>query len=638
MKTNFLDSSNVLANESEEKVLRAITEGTATAIGTEFFRVLVKYLALALGVNFAFVAEFAEVNTRVRTIAYWGPTDFRNNVEFSLEGTPCKDVLQGKLCHYPAHVKDLFPQDVGLVKLGAEGYLGVPLVNASGQILGHLVVFDTRPMPEEPKFLSIFHIFASRAAAELERKRIEQALQESEQRLTNILASAMDAIIALDDNFSITLFNKAAEKTFCVSTKDIIGQSFQQFLTPKLTNILNEYINNISANQNKILSLWLPENLFARRANGEEFPIEATISQAIVLGKNLYTIILRDINERKIAEDKLQTLELDNLYLQEEIRNNYNFEEIIGSSAVMKAVFQKVKQVASTDSTVLIIGETGTGKELIAHAIHSHSKRKSRPLIKVNCAALSAGLIESEFFGHEKGAFTGAISQKIGRFELANGGTIFLDEIGEISLEIQAKLLRVLQEQEFERVGGVKTLKVDVRVIAATNRNLKQMVSENSFRADLYYRLNVFPINLPALRERPADIPLLVSYFVNKHMSSVGKKITSISQKTMQKLLNYTWPGNIRELENIVERALILSEGNILEIEEEFLLTPKSALLKLNTNIDRSLEDTEKEHILKVLDKVGWVIEGTQGAATILKINPNTLRSRMKKLGIARPS
>jgi formate hydrogenlyase transcriptional activator len=637
MKTNLLDSNNILANQSEEKVLRAIVEGTATAIGTEFFRALVKYLALALGVNFAFVAEFAEVNTRVKTIAYWGPTDFRNNVEFSLDGTPCKDVLQGKLCHYPAHVKDLFPKDVGLVKLEAEGYLGVPLVNANGQILGHLVVFDTRPMPEEPKFLSIFHIFASRAAAELERKRIEQALQESEQRLANILASAMDAIIALDDNFSITLFNKAAEKTFCVSAKDIIGQSFQQFLTPKLINILNEYISNILSSQNKILSLWLPENLLARRANGEEFPIEATISQVTVLGKNLYTIILRDINERKIVEDKLQTLELDNLYLQEEIRNNYNFEEIIGSSAVMKAVFQKIKQVASTDSTVLIIGETGTGKELIAHAIHNHSKRKNRPLIKVNCAALSAGLIESEFFGHEKGAFTGAISQKIGRFELANGGTIFLDEIGEISLEIQAKLLRVLQEQEFERVGGVKTLKVDVRVIAATNRNLKQMVSENSFRADLYYRLNVFPINLPALRERSADIPLLVGYFVNKHMSSVGKKITSISQKTMQKLIDYTWPGNIRELENIVERALILSEGNVLEIEEDFLLISKSPSLRLNIDIDKSLEDTEKEHIIKILTKTAWVIEGAQGAATILKINPNTLRSRMKKLGITRP-
>ena len=287
MKTNLLDSNNILANQSEEKVLRAILEVTATAIGTEFFRALVKYLALALGVNFAFVAEFAEVNTRVKTIAYWGPSDFRNNVEFSLDGTPCKDVLQGKLCHYPAHVKDLFPQDVGLVKLEAEGYLGVPLVNANNQILGHLVVFDTKPMPEEPKFLSIFHIFASRAAAELERKRIEQALQESEQRLTNILASAMDAIIALDDNFSITLFNKAAEKTFCVSAKDIIGQSFQQFLTPKLTTVLNEYISNISANHNKTLSLWLPENLLARRASGEEFLIEATIPQATVLGKIL---------------------------------------------------------------------------------------------------------------------------------------------------------------------------------------------------------------------------------------------------------------------------------------------------------------------------------------------------------------
>jgi transcriptional regulator with GAF, ATPase, and Fis domain len=375
----------------------------------------------------------------------------------------------------------------------------------------------------------------------------------------------------------------------------------------------------------------------ALRADATEFPIEATVSQVTVARQRLYTIILRDINDRKVAEEKLHALELENLYLQEEIKSSYNFEEIVGTSSSMEKVFQKVKQVANTDSTVLIIGETGTGKELIAHAIHNRSKRKNRPLIKVNCAALSAGLIESEFFGHEKGAFTGAISQRIGRFELANGGTIFLDEIGEISLEVQAKLLRVLQEEEFERVGGTKTLKVDVRVIAATNRNLKAMVEEKTFRADLYYRLNVFPIDLPALRQRKEDISLLVRYFVNKHMTAMGKKITSISQETIQQFMSYSWPGNIRELENVVERALILANGSVLHIEDEFPLL-KQVKQSLTVTEYKSLEEIEREYILKILENVGWIIEGAKGAAVILKINPNTLRSRMQKLGIRKPN
>jgi formate hydrogenlyase transcriptional activator len=327
-------------------------------------------------------------------------------------------------------------------------------------------------------------------------------------------------------------------------------------------------------------------------------------------------------------------LDRENIYLREEIKTEYNFEEVIGRSAGLKKILKRVEEVAGTDSSVLITGETGTGKELIARAIHQLGKRKHRALIKVNCAALPVGLIENELFGHEKGAFTGAISKKIGRFELADGGTIFLDEIGDLPQEVQAKLLRVLQEHEFERIGSTQTIKVNVRVIAATNRNLEKAVRQNSFRADLYYRLNVFPIHLPPIRERKEDIPLLTRFFVNKHMIRMGKRIEEIDRETMSRLRAYSWPGNIRELENIIERAVILCKGPSLEIEDELL--PSLDLPDQEENQPLTLEKVEREHILKILEKTRWVVDGQKGAAKILKLHPSTLRSRMQKLGIQR--
>jgi len=284
---------------------------------------------------------------------------------------------------------------------------------------------------------------------------------------------------------------------------------------------------------------------------------------------------------------------------------------------------------------VLIRGETGTGKELIARALHSASHRCDRPLIKVNCAALPTGLVESELFGHEKGAFTGALTKRIGRFELAHGGTIFLDEIGEIPADIQAKLLRVLQERVFERVGGSVPIKVDVRVIAATNRDLLKAVREKSFREDLYYRLNVFPIQMPPLRDRAGDVPLLTHFLVEKLAMRVGKRIEGVSRKTMERLLAYRWPGNVRELENVIERAVIMNEGPLLEIEPE-MLSDSAGSPTLDQGTD--LESMERNHTLSILQQTGWVIEGPKGAAIILGLHPNTLRSRMKKHGISRSS
>lgn len=333
-------------------------------------------------------------------------------------------------------------------------------------------------------------------------------------------------------------------------------------------------------------------------------------------------------------------LEKENVYLQEEIRTVHNFEEIVGNSPVLLELLRKVDQVAPTDSSVLIYGETGTGKELIARAIHDRSNRKDRPLVKVNCSAISAGLVESELFGHVKGAFTGAFERRVGRFELADGGTIFLDEVGELPLDTQVKLLRVLQEREFEPVGSNRSIRVDVRIICATNRNLQDSINEGTFRSDLYYRLNVFPLEVPPLRERPADIPQLAMFFLTRFARNLGKKIDGISTAATEKLAHYSWPGNVRELQNLIERALILCNGPILELENDLTNVSASLVIPEVTHADepqlKTLQEVEREHILAVLRETNGVIEGAHGAAKTLGLHPNTLRHRMEKLGIKR--
>jgi transcriptional regulator with GAF, ATPase, and Fis domain len=341
-----------------------------------------------------------------------------------------------------------------------------------------------------------------------------------------------------------------------------------------------------------------------------------------------------DITEQVLMEREKARLEAQNVYLQEEIKGTHNFEELIGSSTSLKKVLKNVERVAPTDSTVLITGETGTGKELIARAIHNLSPRKDKPLVKVNCAAIPSGLMESELFGHEKGAFTGALTKKMGRFEVADKGTIFLDEIGELPLDLQSKLLRVLQEGEFERVGGTQTFKVNVRVIAATNRDLEQLCKTGQYRADLYYRLNVFPIQLPSLREREGDIPLLAQYFVRKFAASFGKKILRIPEQLMTTLQRYQWPGNIRELEHVIERAVILSEGPELEFVD--WLSPSDKKTGMAKTV--TLEEMERQHIRDVLEQTNWRVSGPRGAAEVLGLKPTTLEARMKKLSIVRPA
>lgn len=340
--------------------------------------------------------------------------------------------------------------------------------------------------------------------------------------------------------------------------------------------------------------------------------------------------------KNKLAQEKL--------YLEEELNSAWNFEQIIGVSPVFKRILKQVETVAPIDSTVLIYGETGTGKEIIARAIHNLSNRRERTLVKINCAAIPSGLLESELFGHEKGAFTGAIAQRSGRFELAHKGTLLLDEIGEIPIELQPKLLRVLQEQEFERLGSSRTQRVDVRLVAATNRNLAEMVENNQFRQDLYYRLNVFPITIPPLRERPEDIPLLVRYFASKFAARMRKRVETVSKEAMTALTKYNWPGNIRELENFIERAIILTSGSELNIPMAELKPKTKAEKALSTrtastspsSVPATLQSIERDHIIQVLRETNWVVSGPNGAAERLGMKRTTLQSKMQKLGITR--
>jgi PAS domain S-box-containing protein len=603
------------------------------------------------------------------------------------------------------------------------------------------------------------------------RRQAEEILREGEAQLAGIIGSAMDAIVSIDGNQRIVLFNSAAEKIFGCSSREARGQPLDRFIPQRFREELEANIRAFGQTDVTGRSMGLPMALFGRRAFGEEFPIEAVLSQLELKGQKLYTIILRDITERHQAEKALRQseerfrnladtapvmiwisdtnelctyinqqwldftgrsmeqelgngwaegiyeddyarcretyssafqrrvpfkmeyrlrcadglirwvydngaprftsdgeflgyigccidisnrkdveaalqsalekvsqltnqLQEENIYLQEEIKLGHNFDEIIGQSEAIKYVLYKIEQVAPTDSTVLIMGETGTGKELVARAIHSTGRRKDRALVKVDCAALSASLIESELFGHEKGAFTGAAARKIGRFELATGATIFLDEIGELPLELQVKLLRVIQEGEFERLGSSKTIKADVRIITATNRNLAVEVQKGRFREDLWYRLNVFPITVPPLKQRREDIPQLIEHFVTIYSRKLGKEITSVAPATLAALQEYSWPGNVRELANVIERAVINTQGTVLRIVDQL----EESITKEPSLSRKTLEELEREYIICILRDTDWRIEGPSGAARILGLNPSTLRARMAKLGIQRPN
>jgi len=619
------------ALRKSDLTLRKIDEGTAGATGSAFFPSLVRNLAEALQTKYAFVSKFVEDNrARVRTLAFWQGDGFLENFEYDLPHTPCERVLAGEVCLFPEKVQDLFPDHrEDLAKLGVESYLAIPVSDRAGNVMGHLAVMDTKPMHDDPRVLSVFKIFGVRAGAELERERMDAQLKDNEERLRDLFDEAPIAYVHEGLDSKLLRVNRTAMKSLGITADQVDGLYGRDFVpdTPDAQRRLKEAFDSVGKGidtSGVVLEL-------RRKDNGRPLWMKWW-SRPDPSGTYTRTMFL-DITDQVLTAQENARLQAQAVYLQEEIKGAHNFEELIGGSTSLKKALRSVERVAPTDSTVLITGETGTGKELIARAIHNLSPRNDRALVKVNCAAIPAGLIESELFGHEKGAFTGALTKKMGRFEVADNGTIFLDEIGELPLDLQSKLLRILQEGEFERVGGSQTFKVNVRVIAATNRDLAQLSKIGQYRPDLFYRLNVFPIHLPALREREGDIPLLVQYFVRKFAANLGRKIERIPERMMSSLQRYQWPGNIRELEHVIERAVILSEGD--ELEAIDWLTPSSG--KVAATMDLTLEEVERQHIVDVLELTNWRVSGDKGAAAILGLKPTTLEARMKKLGIQRP-
>ncbi len=635
---------DIRKRKMEEELLRTISEQTASVTGKDYFRELAKFVTSVLNVRYSMVVECSkDENTRLRMLSYIERQEVMENIEYDTKGTPCEIVMEGKDFFCPNDLEKSFPREKGI-----QSWVAVPIYSPStGKVIGNIAAFDSAPMTEHHNQTAILKIFAARAGAEIERMRAERDLEkaykelnddlrlqlkESEQRFRDLFEEAPIAYVheGLDSKF--IKVNRAAMKMLGIKPEEVPTMYGKTLVvdSPQNQRRLKEAFESIRQGSDTggvILEL-------RRKDNGKPLWIQWW-SKPDTSGQFTRTMMI-DITEQVLMEQEKARLQAEKKYLQEEIKYSHNFEEIVSRSKNFHKVLQQIEQVAPTDATVLILGESGTGKELMARAIHNISNRSKKALVKVNCATLPANLIESELFGHEKGAFTGAMERKIGRFELADGGSIFLDEIGELPVDLQSKLLRVLQEGEFERLGNPRTMKVNVRVIAATNRNLEQAIEKKEFREDLFYRLNVFPIICPPLRDRKEDIPLLVKHFCQKHEAKIGKKVANISPKVMDSLMNYDWPGNIRELENLIERALILSPGDTLEYGD-WVPVEKTQLKASNGKpAPKKMEDVEKEHIIETLKKVNWKVSGEKGAAKLLGLNPTTLEARMKKLGIKR--
>jgi len=635
----------------EDAALRVLLESTVHETGEAFFKALVRNLAQALGTMGAWVTEYDPAQRRLKALAFHLGGRFIP-WERSVIGTPCAEVVENaRLVYLPDRLLELFPDDPDLRATNAVSYMGVPLQEPDGTVMGHLAVLDTRPMLEEPRLVAVLQFFAERAAAELRRLHAERRVKDREEQLTSLFGGAMDAILELDGALKVTLANPAAERVLGGSAARLAGRDFLALLAEGDAKRVEALAKDVAAAPHGRCSAFVPGVLRVRALDGREFAAEATLACHHRAGGTYHTLILRDVEQRLAAEARIESLDSQARYLREELRELSNFEEILGRSPALVAVLREVEQVAGTDASVLVLGETGTGKELVARAIHQASRRRDGPLVRLNCAAIPATLIESELFGHEKGAFTGATERREGRFALADRGTIFLDEIGELTPALQAKLLRVLQEGEFEPVGGARTRKVDVRVISATHRDLAVMRKDGTFREDLFYRLSVFPLRVPPLRERGDDVVLLADHFAERVARKLGRARPVLDDGCRALLRRYDWPGNVRELANVIERAVITARDGRLDLDRAIPggAAPAAATSASGTAASAAspaparvrtaaeLEELERDNLRLALETSGWKIAGAGGAAERLGLKPTTLASRMRALGIQRP-
>ena len=509
------------------------------------------------------------------------------------------------------------------------------------------------PVNRKPTYEELEERIKSLEKESLKCTQTENRLSETLQRLNFHIENAPLAVVEFNNHFQITFWSNQAEKIFGWNAEEVMGKRIDQLrwvhkddmhhvaeLSAEM--LASRRSSNIHVNRNYrkdgsvIICEWY--NSVLLNSKGKLISIQS-LARDVTEQHRLEAELARAFAEIKKLKDQL---EAENIYLRDEIELREGFSEIVGTSDAIKSTIRKTQQVACKKTTVLLTGETGTGKGIFARFLHRESDRRDKPFVNVNCASLPANLIESELFGSEKGAFTSSIARQIGRFELANNGTIFLDEIGELPMEMQAKLLKVIEEEEFERIGSPHPIKVDVRIIAATNRDLQEEIKKGRFRQDLYFRLNIFPINIPPLKERRGDIPLLVKTYVTKFSKIHNKDIKRIPTKIMESLKNYPWPGNVRELINVIERAVIVSEGSELQLAEKIDAIPVHSIREdespsVGSGETKALAEAEREYILKALLQTGWRVEGPRGAALILDLHPNTLRARMKKLGIKRP-
>jgi len=640
--------SNAPANSQPEgcdAALRAIVEGVEAQTGDRFFSSLARSLALALGVQYAFVTRLSDDGTHFKTLALWERDHLGENVELPLTGTPCELVLRGRAAHHPTELCARFPDDHLLAQWGAQSYCGVPVFDAQGRVFGHVAIIDDQPLPDGQRALVVMQIFAERVRAEVERLRMEEALRsandglaQSEERFRELFENAPIAYVYGDNDTRIIQANGAAMKMFGLKPEEIPGV-YGTALCPDIPDAQRRLRDGRELIKRGIYPKGLVLEL---RRMDDGRPVWVEWWYGPMAGGKLKGSMFIDITDRVLLEQEKTRLENQNAYLLDEIRTQQNFGDIIGGSSGLRKVIRQVQLVAPTDATLLITGESGTGKELVARAIHDRSARSGQTLVKLNCAAVPESLFESEFFGHVKGAFTGALKDKPGRFELADGGTLFLDEIGEVPLAMQAKLLRVLQEQELERIGDTRTRKVNVRVIAATNRDLTKEVDEGRFREDLFYRLSVFPIEVPPLRERREDIAPLALHFLCQSARRMNRPEPKITQAALTQLTSYDWPGNVRELQNVIERSLIIWQEGPLTFDLPISRTtrnpaePAEPPAKQAPLTREELKRQERDAISAALKQTNGKLSGPGGAAELLGMKPTTLASRIAALGLNR--